>query len=131
MDGQSLKTKTCRDCGNVLDQSARGCPRCALNFEAENAIDRFVQGLLLASLALVVLLVAGLVFLVAVVQPGLKRTVQRNREGLQTRPICRHHKLRLILLSRIYGDAPAHESIADVRIVREQAGITLSKPLFV
>lgn len=37
-----MSTKTCRDCGNVLAQTARGCPRCALNFEAENVIDRLI-----------------------------------------------------------------------------------------
>ena len=37
-----MTEKTCRDCGNLLAQTARGCPQCALNFEAENMIDRFV-----------------------------------------------------------------------------------------
>jgi predicted amidophosphoribosyltransferase len=38
----AMSTKTCRDCGNVLEQAARGCPRCALNFDTENKIDRFI-----------------------------------------------------------------------------------------
>jgi predicted amidophosphoribosyltransferase len=38
----AMSTKTCRDCSNVLEQAARGCPRCALNFDAENKIDRFI-----------------------------------------------------------------------------------------
>jgi RNA polymerase subunit RPABC4/transcription elongation factor Spt4 len=55
-----MSTKTCRDCGNVLEQAARGCPRCALNFDAEDMIDRFfwrglVPGLVLAALAVVAL----------------------------------------------------------------------------
>jgi hypothetical protein len=37
-----MTTKPCRDCGNVLEQSARGCPRCAMNMEAERLIDRFI-----------------------------------------------------------------------------------------
>jgi hypothetical protein len=45
-----MNAKTCRDCGNVLEQTARGCPRCALNFEAERMIDRFVGGLLVTGL---------------------------------------------------------------------------------
>jgi predicted amidophosphoribosyltransferase len=54
-----MSAKTCRDCGNVLEQEARGCPRCALNFEAENMIDRFiwrrfVPGLLLFAVVVVV-----------------------------------------------------------------------------
>ena len=32
----------CRDCGLKLTASARGCPQCALNFEAEDMIDRIV-----------------------------------------------------------------------------------------
>jgi hypothetical protein len=53
--------KTCRDCGNSLEQTARGCPRCALNFEAENMIDRFVwlrfvPSLFVAGLAVVALI---------------------------------------------------------------------------
>jgi hypothetical protein len=38
----AMSTKTCRDCGNVLEQNARGCPRCAMNMEAENMIDQFI-----------------------------------------------------------------------------------------
>ena len=55
-----MSAKTCRDCGNVLAQAARGCPRCALNFEAEDMIGRFfwrrlVPGAMLFTLAVVVL----------------------------------------------------------------------------
>ena len=32
----------CRDCGLKLTASARGCPKCALNLEAEAMIDRIV-----------------------------------------------------------------------------------------
>ncbi|HSE33763.1 MAG TPA: hypothetical protein VLA93_19490 [Pyrinomonadaceae bacterium] len=32
----------CRDCGYMLQPIDRGCPRCALNLEAESMIDRFV-----------------------------------------------------------------------------------------
>ncbi len=38
----ATSTINCRDCGNVLEHNARGCPRCALNLEAENMIDRFI-----------------------------------------------------------------------------------------
>jgi hypothetical protein len=47
----------------VLDQNARGCPRCALNLEAENMIDRFIWRYLAPSLLFVVLAVVGLVYL--------------------------------------------------------------------
>lgn len=54
-----MSTKTCRDCGNVLDQNARGCPRCALNFEAEDMIVRvfwrLVPGVIIVVLAIVAL----------------------------------------------------------------------------
>lgn len=58
-----MSTKTCRDCGNVLQQDARGCPRCALNFAAEDLIDRFVWRRLLPGLALVVLAMVAVVYL--------------------------------------------------------------------
>ena len=58
-----MNTKTCRDCGNMLAHEARGCPRCALNFEAEDAIDRFVWRRLLPGVVLVILAVVGLVYL--------------------------------------------------------------------
>ena len=55
-----MSTQTCRDCGNVLKQDARGCPRCARNIEAENMLDRFiwrrfVPGVVLLAFAIVAL----------------------------------------------------------------------------
>jgi hypothetical protein len=58
-----MLSKTCRDCGKVLEQNARGCPRCALNFEAENLIGRFLWLLLAPSLLLIVLGVVVAVYL--------------------------------------------------------------------
>lgn len=58
-----MSAKTCRDCGNVLEQTARGCPRCALNFEAENMIDRFIWRRLMPGLFLFALVVIAFVFL--------------------------------------------------------------------
>lgn len=55
--------KKCRDCGNVLEHEARGCPRCAMNFEAENMIDRFIWRRLVPSLFLVVLATVALIYL--------------------------------------------------------------------
>ena len=49
-----MSTKNCRDCGNVLEQSARGCPRCAMNMEAENMIDRFIWLLFVPCVVLLV-----------------------------------------------------------------------------
>jgi predicted amidophosphoribosyltransferase len=57
-----MSVKTCRDCGNVLEPNARGCPRCALNFEAESMIDRFIWRLLVPSLLLIVLALIALVY---------------------------------------------------------------------
>jgi len=55
--------KTCRDCGNVLEPEARGCPRCALNFEAETMIDRFIwRRFVPGVLVVVVLAVFALVY---------------------------------------------------------------------
>lgn len=37
-----MSAKTCRDCGYMLEQDARGCPSCAMNIEAENMIERII-----------------------------------------------------------------------------------------
>ena len=47
----------------MLDQQARGCPRCALNFEAEHLIDRFIWRRLLPSLVLITLVVVAVVYM--------------------------------------------------------------------
>jgi NADH pyrophosphatase NudC (nudix superfamily) len=54
----AISTKTCRDCGNVVEQKARGCRRCARNIEAENMIERFIW-LRLVPCVIVLALVAG------------------------------------------------------------------------
>ena len=49
----------CRDCGNMIDPSSRGCPTCAMNLDAERMIDKVVLGALLfvmAAAAAIVLL---------------------------------------------------------------------------
>ena len=58
-----MSAKTCRDCGNVLELEARGCPRCALNFEAENMIDRFFWRRLVPGFFLLFFAVAALAYL--------------------------------------------------------------------
>ena len=58
-----MSAKTCRDCGNVLEQTARGCPRCALNFEAETMIDRFIWRRVLPSVGLAIFAVIALIYL--------------------------------------------------------------------
>lgn len=58
-----MSAKTCRDCGNLLEQTARGCPRCALNFEAENMIERFIWRGFMPSLFVVVVAVIVVVYL--------------------------------------------------------------------
>ena len=47
MNTQNTGSKPCRDCGFLLDQKARGCPKCALNVEAERMIEKVVWGVLL------------------------------------------------------------------------------------
>lgn len=54
--------KACRDCGNELDANARGCPRCALNTEAEQMIDRFIWRRLVPLLIAILLVAAGAIF---------------------------------------------------------------------
>ena len=45
----------CRDCGYLLEPNARGCPRCAMNVEAERMIERSLARVLIA----VVLIIGG------------------------------------------------------------------------
>ena len=51
--------KECRDCGYAVETTARGCPNCALNLEAENMIDRFIWRRLLPGIIIVTVLAAG------------------------------------------------------------------------
>lgn len=55
--------KACRDCGKELAASARGCPRCAWNAEAESMIDRFLWRRLLPLLLVLLLAVAAAILL--------------------------------------------------------------------
>jgi predicted amidophosphoribosyltransferase len=55
--------KACRDCGNELDANARGCPRCAMNAEAEQMIDRFVWRRLVPLLIVILLVGAGAILI--------------------------------------------------------------------
>lgn len=54
-----VSSMTCRDCGYVLETAARGCPRCALNLEAESMIDHLVWRRLLPGVIIVAILAAG------------------------------------------------------------------------
>jgi len=41
----------CRDCGNMIDPSSRGCSTCAMNLDAERMIDKIVfYGLLVGAI---------------------------------------------------------------------------------
>ena len=57
-----MSEKTCRDCGNVLEYNARGCPRCAMNFEAENMIERLIWRRLVPGMIVLVVAVVALVY---------------------------------------------------------------------
>ena len=57
-----MTTKTCRDCGNVLAPNARGCPRCAMNIEAESMVDRFIWRRFVPCVILVALVVVALAY---------------------------------------------------------------------
>ena len=49
----------CRDCGNMIDPSSRGCTNCAMNLDAERMIDKIVfYGLLVGGI-----LTAGIIVL--------------------------------------------------------------------
>ena len=57
-NSERTNTKPCRDCGYPLQAGLRGCPQCALNFEAENMIDLFVRRVVM--IAVVILAVFGI-----------------------------------------------------------------------
>lgn len=48
----------CRDCGYKFETNSRGCPRCALNLEAEAMIDRFMLRIVPAILVSITLALA-------------------------------------------------------------------------
>ena len=52
-----MSPRICRDCEYEIEPHARGCPRCALNLEAENMIDRFIWRRLVPSVVIVTLVV--------------------------------------------------------------------------
>jgi hypothetical protein len=61
---EDIDKNPCRDCGYLLHPGARGCPRCAMNVEAERMIERFVWRWLFPGLVVVVVLgIAGLIWL--------------------------------------------------------------------
>jgi hypothetical protein len=61
---ESISSKACRDCGDLLPPDVRGCPTCALNLEAESMIERFIwRRFVPALLIIAVLAVAALFYL--------------------------------------------------------------------
>jgi len=61
---KSMNEVPCRDCGYLLDADARGCPRCAMNVEAERMIGRAVAVFVIA----VVMVAGGIVVIYFVLQ---------------------------------------------------------------
>jgi len=59
----TMSLKVCRDCGSHLELNSRGCPTCALNFEAEGMIDRFVLRLFVFVFAIVTIGIAVFFYL--------------------------------------------------------------------
>ena len=57
-----MQELVCRDCGFTLSRSARGCPRCALNLEAEKKFDRIVIASLSVPLTILVIVVGVYLF---------------------------------------------------------------------
>ena len=59
-----MSAKPCRDCGYLLEAKMRGCPRCAMNVEAEKTVDRFIwQRAVPVILIIVLLAIAAFYFL--------------------------------------------------------------------
>ena len=55
----------CRDCGYLLDPNSRGCPKCAMNLEAETMIDRFVWLVIVPGLIVVAIVAAAVLLYIA------------------------------------------------------------------
>lgn len=58
-----MSLKVCRDCGSQLEPNSRGCTTCALNFEAEGMIDRFVLRLVVLVFTIVTIGIAVFIYL--------------------------------------------------------------------
>lgn len=46
----------------MLAHDARGCPRCALNFEAEGLIDRFIRRFLGGLIVVIFIVIAAVIY---------------------------------------------------------------------
>ncbi|MEP6911836.1 MAG: hypothetical protein ABI923_03725 [bacterium] len=57
-----MSARTCRDCGYALEPNMRGCPRCALNLEAEKMIDRFIWRRFIPGVIIVAVFAAAVLF---------------------------------------------------------------------
>ena len=58
-----MSLKVCRDCGAELELNSRGCPTCALNFEAEGMIDRLVLRLFVLVFSIIIVGIAVFFYL--------------------------------------------------------------------
>jgi RNA polymerase subunit RPABC4/transcription elongation factor Spt4 len=61
---KTMNEQPCRDCGYLIDAQARGCPRCAMNVEAEAMIERFVWRRLVPGIIIVVVGAAAIIYLI-------------------------------------------------------------------
>lgn len=61
-EGEAMSLKPCRDCGEMVSSTARGCPVCARNLEAERTLARYFW--LIVVLAILILggTIAGLLY---------------------------------------------------------------------
>jgi len=73
MEATTMSTRTCRDCGNVLDENARGCPRCARNIEAENMIERFIWRRFVPSVIVMAFVVGALFYFFRWIKTGMSQ----------------------------------------------------------
>lgn len=54
-----MTNQPCRDCGYLLAPNARGCPRCAMNVEAEKMIERFIWRRIVPGVFVIALIAAA------------------------------------------------------------------------
>ena len=46
----------------MLAHDARGCPRCAMNFEAESMIDRLIRRFLAGLIVVILIVIAAVIY---------------------------------------------------------------------
>jgi hypothetical protein len=61
-EGKTISLKPCRDCGAMVSSTARGCPVCARNLEAERILARYFWLIVVPAILILSVAVAALLY---------------------------------------------------------------------